>query len=122
MERFARQVSAQFDKKIAWFSVLDEICIRHSLASANRNSRMETAEFSAMNFKNIKEFKVNVRSSIIEYLAYDYIQTCLIVKFKSNRYGKKLRTYEEVSISNFLEILAADSIGRTVLKLHRHSN
>lgn len=70
-----------------------------------------------MNAVNVKDLKVTVRSSIIEFLEYDCYNQLLKVCFKKGKTKSKIHEYDGISSGQFLAILDSPSVGKAILKL-----
>lgn len=68
--------------------------------------------------KRLKSIKVEVKSSLIDYMQYSKEDFSLIVRYKSGRFHKKrVKRYEEVSPEQFFELLNCESIGKAFIQL-----
>ena len=70
-----------------------------------------------MSASSIKHIKVDVNSSLIEYLEYSPEELKMSVKYKSGKHANKVRNYPDISVRDFFHVIESDSIGRAVLKL-----
>ena len=73
-----------------------------------------TAKFDT---SKLKKIKVDVTSSIIEYLEYSYNEYVLNIKFKRGRHRGKVRSYDETTPQESFELLNEPSVGKAVLKM-----
>lgn len=71
-----------------------------------------------MNAITVKTLKVNVRSTLIEFLEYDCYHQLLKVRFKKGKSRQKIHEYDGVSSGQFLDILDSPSVGKAILKLN----
>jgi len=67
--------------------------------------------------EHLTKIKVDVKSSLIEYLDYSQQTYILSVKFKHGKYKGKVKHYEEILPFQFFELLQAPSVGKALLKL-----
>lgn len=67
--------------------------------------------------KRVIRLSVEVDSSVIESIEYNGISHVLDVKYKRGKYKGRTKHYTGVAHDTFLEILNAESIGRTILSL-----
>ena len=67
--------------------------------------------------KEIIREKFRVKSSLIDYLIYDYQKKELEVRFKRGRYKGEVRSYGGVTKNELDSILTAESPGRRLLKV-----
>ena len=66
--------------------------------------------------EKMKKIKVDVFSSMVDFIEYSQNNNILLVKFKKGKYKGKIRSYDSVTPSQFFQILESDSVGRSVLK------
>ncbi|MEL7146668.1 MAG: KTSC domain-containing protein [Bacteroidota bacterium] len=66
---------------------------------------------------NVLNLRVTPASSLVEFLEYDQRRQELLVKFKRGKYKGKQRKYADVSKSAFMQLLNAESIGKSLLSL-----
>lgn len=67
--------------------------------------------------ERLKKIRVEVKSSLIDFLEYSKQDYLLTVKFKQGKYKGKVRRYEEVAPEDFFSILSAESVGHAVIDL-----
>lgn len=67
--------------------------------------------------KEVIREKFKVKSSLINYLVYDYQKEELDVKYKRGKHKGNTRTYTNISQAELKEILESDSPGKQLLKL-----
>ncbi|MEP5613457.1 MAG: hypothetical protein ABJP45_14490 [Cyclobacteriaceae bacterium] len=70
-----------------------------------------------MNLAKVKTLKVDVRSSIVEYLEYDCPKYILKVRFKKGKSRRRVHFHSEITPAHFQNILDSRSIGRAILNL-----
>ena len=68
-------------------------------------------------FKRIKQLKVEVESSLIEFVEYNKSKSQMQVRFKRGKTSKRKKTFEAISPQDFWTIINSESIGRAILKL-----
>ncbi len=66
---------------------------------------------------NLREIRVDVRSSIIEYMEYSKSELTLSIKFKGGKHKGRVRSYEDIAPQRFFELLSEPSIGKAVLRM-----
>lgn len=66
---------------------------------------------------NVLNLRVTPASSLVEFLEYDQRKKELLVKFKRGKYKGRQRKYTDVSSGAFMQLLDAESIGKSLLRL-----
>lgn len=66
---------------------------------------------------SINKIKVEPQSSLISYLELDPQSMILNVGYKSGKHKGTVRSYEPVSLNQFFQLLNAESVGKSMLKL-----
>ncbi|MCS6832766.1 MAG: KTSC domain-containing protein [Flammeovirgaceae bacterium] len=61
--------------------------------------------------------KFLVKSSLVEYLVYDYEKRTLEVKYKSGKHKGQTCVYKNFSQDHLKDILRAESVGKELLKI-----
>ncbi|GAB4345023.1 MAG: hypothetical protein OHK0038_25260 [Flammeovirgaceae bacterium] len=64
----------------------------------------------------VKE-KFLVKSSLVEYMIYDYERKTLEVMYKSGKHKGELCTYKNFSKDHLKEVLKAESVGRELMRI-----
>ena len=66
---------------------------------------------------NVLNLRVTPASSLVEFLEYDQHKRELLVKFKRGKYKGKQRRYADISKQSFMQLLDAESVGKSLLRL-----
>ncbi len=66
--------------------------------------------------KHVRSIKLQVESSIIDYLEYSHERFQLIVSFKHGKYKGQVRSYYEIAPEQFYALLEAPSLGKALLR------
>ncbi|WP_422359221.1 hypothetical protein [Reichenbachiella sp.] len=66
----------------------------------------------------LKNIKIEVESSLIDYMQYSWEDSSLLVKYRHGNFLKQsVKRYEGVSQEQFFEMLNSDSVGKALLRL-----
>jgi hypothetical protein len=66
----------------------------------------------------LRKIKVEVKSSLIDFLEYSQEDFSLIVQYKRRGiFNKKVKRFEEVSPGQFYKMLNSESIGKAYMQL-----
>lgn len=65
----------------------------------------------------VLNLRVKTASTLIEFLEYDQQKREMLVKFKRGKYKGRQRRYFDISNSAFMQILNAESVGKSFLKI-----
>lgn len=66
---------------------------------------------------NVLNLRVTPASSLVEFLEYDQRTRELLVKFKRGKYKGRKRRYADIPKNAFMQLLDAESIGKSLLRL-----
>lgn len=66
---------------------------------------------------NLRLLKVTVNSSLVDQIEYNCTQLTMKVKFKRGKRSRRIHSYDDISLSQFENILASESVGKAILKL-----
>ena len=66
---------------------------------------------------NIQRIKVEVNSSLVDFLEYSHPTLELRVRFAHGKHKGKVRTYEEIVPQQFYALLQAPSVGKALIHL-----
>ncbi len=74
--------------------------------------------------REVLQEKVTItRSSLIDFVVYNYQTRVMQVKFKRGKHRDMVKEYTDVTFEDFNEIITAESPGRALLKvLKRNKN
>ncbi len=67
--------------------------------------------------KKIRQLKVEVESSLVEFVEYNYLKAQMLVRFKRGKAKKRQQVFKLVTPQDFWIIINSDSIGRTILQM-----
>jgi hypothetical protein len=70
-----------------------------------------------INTTTVREINITPNSSLIEKLEYCKSDRRLDVLYKSGKRKGTVRTYHDISFSQFMDLLSAESLGKAVIKL-----